>query len=169
MNSFSLLNSFSHHPGIAGGHQVCLGQLLGRTLVASGALPPEFWDRVWAYRLKSRKLPRPGLGREGKPLASHVSGSTAHPHLPVATTHKPNICSCYFSNLQGVPDILSLPKCGPIIILGKASPTITNPSNTHNDAGRKCFPTQEYLHLNPWIQASITYLCNVCNIQHDSS
>lgn len=128
---------------------MCLSQLLERTLVANGALPPEFWDRVWAYRLKSRKLPRPGLGREGKPLASHVSGNTAHPHLPISTTHKPNICSCYFSNLQGVPDILSLHKCGPVIILRKASLTITNPSNIHNDAGQKCFSPRNIYILIP--------------------
>lgn len=128
---------------------MCLSQLLERTLVANGALPPEFWDRAWAYRLKSRKLPWPGLGREGKPLASHVSGNTAHPHLPVSTTHKPNICSCYFSNLQGVPDILSLHKCGPVIILRKASLTITNRSNIHNDAGQKCFSPRNIYILIP--------------------
>lgn len=55
-------------------------------VAANGAFPPEFWEEVWAYRLKSRKLPQPGLGREAKALASRLSGRTTHPCLTNPTT-----------------------------------------------------------------------------------
>lgn len=77
----------------------------------------------------------------------------------VSTTHKPNICSCSSQTLQ-VSQTFSSHKCGPVIILRKASLTITNPSNIHNDAGQKCFSPRNIYILIPRYKEPI-YVDNI--------
>lgn len=115
-NSFSLGNAFSHHLRAAGPMQsgwvpAAGPQLPGRKRTVWCQRGPPTWTpgESLGLQLKSRKFPRPGLGRKGKP-GTLLRGRAVHPyplspppqHVPMLSLKRgmcpQTLCLYTFSN-----------------------------------------------------------------------